>query len=117
LRALKWSDVDLKGRMIRVERTLDDGERAKPGETIAPKTKAGRRRAPVPKVLHGALVAHKLRTGRDGGALVFGRTATAPFIPSRSDAAPWPRGSRGTARRSDTSRSGCTRRATHSPRP
>jgi len=82
LRALKWSDVDLKGRMIRVERTLDDGERAKPGETIAPKTKAGRRRAPVPKVLHGALVAHKLRTGRDDGALVFGRTATAPFIPS-----------------------------------
>jgi len=68
--------------MIRVERTLDDGERTKPGETIAPKTKAGRRRVPIPKVLHGDLAAHKLRTGRDGEALVFGRTATAPFTPS-----------------------------------
>ncbi len=82
LRALKWSDVDLKGRMIRVERTLDDGERARPGETIAPKTKAGRRRVPVARVLHGELAAHKLRTGRDADALVFGRTASEPFTPS-----------------------------------
>jgi len=82
LRALKWSDVDLKGRMIRVERTLDDGERAKPGRTIAPKTRAGRRRVPIPKVLHGELAAHKLRTGRDGDALVFGRTTSEPFTPS-----------------------------------
>ena len=56
LRALKWSDVDLKGRLIRVERTLDDGERAKPGETIVPKTKAGRRRVPIPKVLQRPVV-------------------------------------------------------------
>lgn len=82
LRALKWSDVNLKGRMIRVERTLDDGERARPGETIAPKTKAGRRRVPVARVLHGELAAHKLRTGRDGEGLVFGRTAATPFVPS-----------------------------------
>ncbi len=33
-------------------------------------------------MLQGELVAHKLRTGRDGEALVFGRTATTPFIPS-----------------------------------
>ena len=68
--------------MIRVERTLDDGERGKPGTIASPKTKAGRRRVPIPKVLHGELAAHKLRTGRDGDALVFGRTATGPFIPS-----------------------------------
>ncbi len=82
LRALKWSDVDLKERVIRVERTLDDGELGRPGETIVPKTRAGRRRVPIPKVLQGELAAHKLRTGRDGEALVFGRTATTPFIPS-----------------------------------
>ena len=62
LRALKWSDVDLKGRLIRVERTLDDGERAKPGETIVPKTKAGRRRVPIPKVLQRPVVLGRAAT-------------------------------------------------------
>ena len=33
-------------------------------------------------ILRHELVAHKLATGRDGVQLVFGRTATLPFIPS-----------------------------------
>ncbi len=70
--------------MIRVERTLDDGERGKPGEAIVPKTKAGRRQVKILDALHAQLAAHKLCTGRRGDeeALVFGRTAMAPFNPS-----------------------------------
>ncbi len=82
LRALRWSDVDLKGKLIRVERTLDDGERERRGEELEPKTKAGRRRVSILRALHGYLAAHKLRSGRDGTELVFGRTAADPFIPS-----------------------------------
>jgi integrase len=64
LRALKWSDIDLKGRIIRVERSLDDGQRKRPGEEIEPKSNAGRRRVPIFEELHPELAAHKLRTGR-----------------------------------------------------
>src|SRR5918998_4275851 len=72
LRALRWSDIDLKAKIIRVERALDDGERGKRGENVLPKTVAGRRRVPILKALHAELVAHKLRTGRGGDDLVFG---------------------------------------------
>lgn len=65
-----------------MERALDDGERGKPGELIETKTAAGRRTVPIVPALRRLLAAHKLRTGRSGGDLVFGRTAAGPFIPS-----------------------------------
>jgi integrase len=77
LRGLLWDEVDLAAGVIRVERGWDDDE----GE-VAVKSDAGRRRVPIITELRRELRAHKLRTGRDAGQLVFGRTATDPFIPS-----------------------------------
>jgi integrase len=54
LRALRWSDLDLGGT-IRVERALD----AK-GETIEPKSAAGRRTVPIAAVLRDLLIEWKL---------------------------------------------------------
>jgi integrase len=62
---------------MRVERAWDE----KSGVLVEPKSRAGRRSVPIPAVLRDYLDEHKLRTGRDEG-LVFGRTATAPFISS-----------------------------------
>jgi integrase len=75
LQALAWSGVDLAKGVIRVERGWD----AKAG-LIAPKSRAGTRKVPVPVVLRGYLVEHQLATGRWDG-LVFGRTAERPFDP------------------------------------
>jgi integrase len=61
---------------------LDDGERDQPGEVVSTKSLAGERDVPILPALRRELVAHKLATGRDGDDLVFGRAATAPFIPS-----------------------------------
>jgi integrase len=77
LRALRWSDVDLPGRRINVERAWDDEEGEQDG-----KSEAARRSVPIVKPLARELAAHKLRTGRDGDALVFGMTETDPFDPS-----------------------------------
>jgi integrase len=77
LRGLLWSEVDLAAGIIRVERGWDDDE----GE-IEVKSNAGRRRVPIAAGLRAELIAHKLRTGRDGDQLVFGRTASDPFTPS-----------------------------------
>lgn len=77
LRALRWSDIDLDARVIRVERGWD----AKEGEQ-AGKSAAARRTVPLIARLAPYLAAHKLATGRDGDALVFGATADAPFEPS-----------------------------------
>ena len=77
LRGLRWSDIDLDGGLIRVERGWDDSD----GE-IEAKTRAGRRSVPILSRLRRELVAHKLRTGRDGEALVFGTTSSVPFEPS-----------------------------------
>lgn len=82
LRALRWSDVDLDGGTIRIERALDDGERGKRGELVEVKTAAGRRTVPIVPALRKLLAAHKLATGRGGEDLVFGRSARGPFIPS-----------------------------------
>lgn len=48
---------------------------------VEPKSRAGRRRVPVPSVLREALIEHKMLVGRDTG-LVFGRSADSPFSPS-----------------------------------
>ncbi|MGH2878150.1 MAG: tyrosine-type recombinase/integrase [Solirubrobacteraceae bacterium] len=76
LRALRWSDVDLPARVIHVQRGWDAIEGEQKG-----KSEAADRRVPILDLLAPDLAAHKLRTGRDGDALVFGRTATTPFSP------------------------------------
>jgi integrase len=77
LRALRWNDVDLSGRLIEVRRSWDDKE----GEQ-APKTVGAQRRVPIVPALVEALKTHQRSTQRSGSDLVFGRTATEPFIPS-----------------------------------
>jgi integrase len=77
LRALRWSDVDLKKDVVRVERGWDDHE----GEQ-EPKSFAARRVVPLVGRVKRELATHKLATGRDGDDLVFGRTATLPFVPT-----------------------------------
>ena len=77
LRALRWDDIDLANRRINVERGWDDEEGEQDG-----KSEAARRSVPVVRPLARELAAHKLRSGRDGDALVFGMTATHPFDPS-----------------------------------
>ena len=81
LRALRVEDVDLAGGVILVSHGWD----AKEGR-IEVKSRAGRRRVPIPAILRDYLAEHRANTahGAQGaqGALVFGRTATEPFEPS-----------------------------------
>jgi len=78
LRALRWSDVDLAGRRVRVERSWDDCD----GERDGPKSDAGRRSVPILALLAPDLVEHGLRTRRGGDDLVFGLTAEQAFYPA-----------------------------------
>ena len=75
--ALRWHRVDFEAGVIRVEHGWDDVE----GE-IEVKTGAGRRNVPLAGLVRRELAALKLRTGRDGEDLVFGRTAKLPFVRS-----------------------------------
>ena len=77
LRALRWSDVDLAGGVIRIERAWDDEE-----GVIEVKSRAGRRAVPIAAVLRDHLLEHRLRTGRDGEGLVFGAAVEKAFEPS-----------------------------------
>ncbi|MGI8921114.1 MAG: tyrosine-type recombinase/integrase [Solirubrobacteraceae bacterium] len=77
LRGLRWEHIDLAAGRIAVRRAWDDIE----GDQGV-KSDAGRRTIPILAPLRLELVAHKLRTGRDGPALVFGITETHPFDPS-----------------------------------
>jgi integrase len=79
LRAIRWDDVDFEAGVIRVDRAWDADPAI--GE-IEVKSDAGRRRVPLIGELRRIIAAHKLASGRDGSALVFGRTATEPFIAS-----------------------------------
>jgi integrase len=77
LMALDWSCVDLVEREIRVERSYDpaaknDGEAS--GRFVAPKTKAGTRTVPFPKLLLPFLAAEDRTEG-----LVFGLDGATPF--------------------------------------
>jgi integrase len=76
LRALRWKHIDLEARVIHVSRGWDAIE----GEQDT-KSAAGKRRVPILDALAAELTVHKTRTGRDGDALVFGRSATVPFNP------------------------------------
>jgi integrase len=87
LRGLRWSDVDLAGGVIRVQRSWDDVAGA-----ITPKSEKGTRIVPVVAVLRDELAEHKARTGRDGDDFVFGPAPDRPFTPShvrRSAAKAW----------------------------
>jgi integrase len=77
LRQLRWSHVDFGAGVIVADGTYDDG-----GEIVTTKTAAGTREVPILAALAGELLEHKLRTGRAGDDLVFGRTASDPFVPS-----------------------------------
>lgn len=77
LRALRWEDVDLHEGVICVERGWDDSD----GE-IQGKTRAARRRVPIASPLRRHLVEHRLATGGDPSALVFGSSPSTPFEPT-----------------------------------
>jgi integrase len=67
LQALRWDDVDLANGVIRVELAWDVQE-----GPIEPKSRAARRRVPIPAVLRDYLIEH--RHGRPGAlGHVFGR--------------------------------------------
>jgi integrase len=76
LMALRCADVDLGASLICVERSWDEEEGA-----IDPKSESSRRTVPLLATLRDHLDEHLLRTGREGQALAFGRTATLPFAP------------------------------------
>ncbi|MGA9635491.1 MAG: tyrosine-type recombinase/integrase [Solirubrobacterales bacterium] len=68
LKALRDDDVDLAAGVIRVEHGWDEKE----GE-IELKTAAGRRRVPIALALRDILTEHRIRSGRSGAELIFGR--------------------------------------------
>jgi integrase len=89
LQALRWDDVDLATGVIRVERAWDVQE-----GPIDPKSRAARRRVPIPAILRDYLVEH--RHGRPGAkGHVFGRpdgkAFDGPTVDARAKAA-WRRG-------------------------
>ncbi len=79
LLALRWQDIDLPNALLHVRRSYDPKE----GLFITPKSRAGRRTAPIPSVLRGLLIEHRLATGRSEG-LVYGATPERPFTPSNA---------------------------------
>lgn len=68
LAGLRWSDVDLAGGVLRVERSWDFVAR----EFVAPKSGAGVRVVPITDRLRELLVEHGLETRASGNKLVFG---------------------------------------------
>jgi integrase len=68
LMGLRWRDVDLASGVLHVLRAFDPKERA----MVAPKSKAGIRRVPIPAALRAYLAPLKLSSGVDPEALVFG---------------------------------------------
>jgi integrase len=77
LRALRVEEVDLAVGMIRVERGWDPSE----GE-IELKSRAGRRKVPIPAILRDYLVEHLVWSKRQGAELIFGNTPEVPFTPN-----------------------------------
>jgi integrase len=75
LRALRHEHVDIRAGLIRVEASWDAFE-----GLIEPKSRAGKRSVPIPRVLSAHLARHRLAYGASG--LVFGRTPDTPFHPT-----------------------------------
>ena len=63
-------------RWISVERNWDDRD-----GLVDPKSKAGTRLKLLCETLREILVEHVGRTGRSGDDLIFGKTASTPFVP------------------------------------
>jgi integrase len=85
LQALRWNDVDLANGVIRVERAWDVQE-----GPIEPKSRAARRKVPIPAILRDYLVEH--RHGCPGAlGHVFGRSDgkafDGPTVDARAKAA------------------------------
>ena len=78
LQALRWEDVDLAGGVIHVRLSWDP----QAGE-IAPKSRAGIRRVPIPARLRDELVEHRMTSG--DLERVFGRADGRPFNPRTVD--------------------------------
>jgi integrase len=68
LAGLLWSDVDLTGRVLRVERSWDFDS----GQNVLPKSMAGVRVVPISDRLREILVEHGLATRASGDDPVFG---------------------------------------------
>jgi integrase len=77
LKALRCHDLEFDAEEIAVREGWDDVEGAQ-----GTKSDAGERRVPMVGILGRYLRAHLLATGRRGDDLVFGRTATLPFVAS-----------------------------------
>jgi integrase len=75
LRALRHEHVDIRAGLIRVEASWDARE-----GLIEPKSRAGKRSVPIPRVLSAHLARHRLAHGASG--LVFGRSPDRPFQPT-----------------------------------
>jgi integrase len=76
LMALRWQEVDLEANELYVERSYDPKART----FVQPKSRAGRRRVPIPALLRRRLLALKIASGRPGpDALVFGDLPGTPF--------------------------------------
>jgi integrase len=79
LQALRAKDIDIANGVIRVELGWEYRE----GE-IPLKSRAGRRRVPIPSVLRPFLQRRLMESKREGAERVFGLTSGAsPFDPSR----------------------------------
>jgi integrase len=68
LMGLQWRDIELEQGILRVERAWDPNERT----MIAPKSKAGSRRVPIPTVLRAHLAPLSAAGEADPEGLVFG---------------------------------------------
>jgi integrase len=80
LMALEWANIDLDEAVLHVSGSWD----IQAGR-VEPKSKAGRRKVPIPTALRKHLVEHQLRSAWSDG-LAFGRTSTQAFNPSTSQA-------------------------------
>jgi integrase len=106
--ALRWKDVDLDGRRIRVEQSLEQtkppravssgsiatsasGGRAKPVLRFkAPKTKAGRRSITIPPSIVTELRTHWRRQQEERLAFGLGKASDDDLVFARYDGSPYP---------------------------
>ncbi|MGI9021538.1 MAG: tyrosine-type recombinase/integrase [Solirubrobacterales bacterium] len=77
LQALRAGSIDLGASVIHIERSWDQ----EAGE-IEPKSATSVRTVPLLAVLRDHIDQHLLRSGRRGNDLAFGRTGSAPFVPT-----------------------------------
>lgn len=79
LQALQWSCVDLDQGLLLVEHSWD-----RVVGLVAPKSRSGERTVPIPAVLRGQLISHRLRQGVGDIGFVFSSDGKRPFDPANS---------------------------------